>query len=892
MLARLWWKEFRALGPSWPLLWLAAAGVQGLLLYAGEAEARLGMLAPIALIWAVLYAFAAGAAALAGERESRSMAWLDALPVARGSLWLGKASFALVSTFGLALALGGLAALGTEVRGPSVFGHDRAVREFGILLFEAVAWSLFWSSILANPLAAGALGVGSVGMILIGANAVYDRSSVHSTDLVAFEAFVPRLILATAALAGSALILIRPRLSRRPVVGAVGPTQEPIVPARASTGRSLGWQARREGQSTWLLVLAVGLFAAVTGGMRGYDGPDALSALMLAALATLAAGVSVFGPEGASGTRRFLLHQGVGPGQAWGHKVAVWGLMMGAIGAVFLLTLGLNVDPFSPRTPVRVDQPELVLASVLLDAFAVGILAGMAIRRRITAMLVGTIALVAIVPIQVGLEQQGMIPPWTLLATPVVLLGVSRAWAGDWLADREGFRPWAKLGLLLAVPAVLASVGYVGYRAFGVADVAQAPSVPPPAGEDLTDRYRRIFAEIQATPGIKLSDEAIDRAVRDEMDRPRPDDGVDADPVRTAVLAWRDLNAPVIAKVRRASAEGRGWLSLEVTGESEGPVSLGVRTLEPLLALEAQDRQARGDLAGAWEDVIALFRLGDQVGAGPASVIQGVRAADLQRTAAGLAFEWAKDPRQELVALRKARADLDRLAPPPSAVAAFRAESRAMDRLFDLPGDELGRIFMPNRTTILLRVGFNLIVASPWERRRARMVARRYLAGEADLASVEPWQRPRGAARSVADPEVRRTSPLAWRMMVATEHVQDMTDRQVEARGALEQVLAIRSWRLAHEGKMPATLEELVPGELPRLPVDPYSGRPYGYVPESGQKLPRRPRIDEMYRDDELETTGTGQRLLYSVGPDGVDDRAKSAYQRRTGRGDLVYPIP
>ncbi len=892
MLARLWWREFRALGPSWPLLWLAAAGVQGLLLYAGDVEARQGTLTPIALIWAVLYGFAAGAAAFAGERESRSLGFLDALPVGRATLWLGKASFALVSTLGLALALAGLAALGTEARVATLYGHDRAAREFGILLFEAVAWSLLWSSMLGNPLAAGALGVTSVGMILFGANLIYDRAGPALSDLVAPEALAARLILASVALALSALILIRPKLPRRAVVARVEPPRAAIVPSPASAGRSLDWQARREGQSTWLLVLAVGLFAAYTGGSRGFDGPDALSALILAALASLAAGVSVFGPEGASGTRRFLLHQGVGPGQAWGRKLWVWGLVMGVFGALFLVALSFNADPMSPRTPLRAEQPELVFASVLLDAFAVGLLAGMAIRRRITAMLVGTVALVAIAPMQVGLVQWGMIPAWTLLATPLALLGVSRAWAGEWLADRGGARPWAKLGLLLAVPAVLASAGYVGYRAFGVADVAPAPPPPPPVGEDLTDRYRRIIDEVQTSPGMGHSEESIDRVTRGEKDRPQPVEGIDPDPARTAVLAWRDQNGPILEEVRLASAEGRGWIAVEGSREGQAPILTGIESLGNLLILEVRDRLARGDLAGAWDDIIAQFRLGEQVGAGPPSVMKTVRAAILQRTAANLAFEWANDQRQDLATLRKARADLARLAPSGSAVAAFRAESRAMDRLFDLPSEDLGPMLIPARTTLLIRVGFNLIVAPPWERRRARMVARGYLAGEADLASVEPWQRPKGPSPTKNDPEVRRASPLAWRLMVATENVQDQVDRQVEARRALEQALAIRSWQLGHGGKMPATLEEIVPGELPRLPSDPYSGRTYGYVPETGQKLPRRHRLDDLFRDEDLETTRPGQHLLYSVGPDGVDDRAKSAYARRVGRGDLVYPIP
>lgn len=101
MLARLWWKEFRMFRPLWPILVLAAGLIQWLLLSTGSPDARSGALTVASVSWAVLYAFAAGAAAFAGERESKTLGFLDALPVPRGTLWLGKVSFAFVSTFGL-----------------------------------------------------------------------------------------------------------------------------------------------------------------------------------------------------------------------------------------------------------------------------------------------------------------------------------------------------------------------------------------------------------------------------------------------------------------------------------------------------------------------------------------------------------------------------------------------------------------------------------------------------------------------------------------------------------------------------------------------------------------------------------------------------------------------
>lgn len=55
-------------------------------------------------------------------------------------------------------------------------------------------------------------------------------------------------------------------------------------------------------------------------------------------------------------------------------------------------------------------------------------------------------------------------------------------------------------------------------------------------------------------------------------------------------------------------------------------------------------------------------------------------------------------------------------------------------------------------------------------------------------------------------------------------------------------------------GAYPARLEDLVPSILPELPMDPFSGRPYGYRLPTG------------------DGTTYGSYTLYSVGGDGVDD--------------------
>ena len=97
MYMRLWWKDARQFWPIWAFLVLAA-GVTQLLMnaFAGVAE-RGNLLVPMAMGWTCLYAFAVGAAAFAGERETGTLRLLDLLPAPRRVVWMGKVSFAIVT---------------------------------------------------------------------------------------------------------------------------------------------------------------------------------------------------------------------------------------------------------------------------------------------------------------------------------------------------------------------------------------------------------------------------------------------------------------------------------------------------------------------------------------------------------------------------------------------------------------------------------------------------------------------------------------------------------------------------------------------------------------------------------------------------------------------------
>lgn len=79
------------------------------------------------------------------------------------------------------------------------------------------------------------------------------------------------------------------------------------------------------------------------------------------------------------------------------------------------------------------------------------------------------------------------------------------------------------------------------------------------------------------------------------------------------------------------------------------------------------------------------------------------------------------------------------------------------------------------------------------------------------------------------------------------QHYRVLADRRLAAT-----VLACRWFAADHDGRLPRTLEELVPEYLPAVPIDPLAagGKPLGYV--GPDKDPDKPRV-------------------YSVGPNGID---------------------
>jgi hypothetical protein len=328
--------------------------------------------------------------------------------------------------------------------------------------------------------------------------------------------------------------------------------------------------------------------------------------------------------------------------------------------------------------------------------------------------------------------------------------------------------------------------------------------------------------------------------------------------------------------------------------------------------LDARLRLKQGDLAGTWDDIMVLFRMARHLAEG-AAARQATQALTIEQDALDLARDWAMAGGQGADRLRGALAayrDLPAMTP---AVEVVRAEAILTERALAMPsalkdwllgaagsrpGDSVGPIW-----TAL----WADLITTPWERTRAVRVDRLLAAAAVRSASLEPWQRPfsppplpgASPASRPFDGEWKST-PLAQQLFPKVEPYLETEGRNEAARRALVQVLAIRAWQLRHGGQFPDRLDVLVPEELPGLPADPFSGRPFGYLRASqspgispdlssepggmSMAAPLPPQSPRIAPDHDPETW-----LLYSVGPGRQDNRGNPG----SGRGcDLVFPIP
>jgi hypothetical protein len=544
----------------------------------------------------------------------------------------------------------------------------------------------------------------------------------------------------------------------------------------------------------------------------------------------------------------------------------------------------------------------------------------MAIRRGITALIITVLATMAVMMPQIALFTAGMLPAQWLLATPLALLAVSWGWCGDWLLEWPGAGRWIRLALLLVGAFGLVGSSYATYRVLSVPEFGpaldrqylQLDSTTVPESSNAAAVYReaeRKFHELPLKNDPQSGEPAVARVIGEGWD-------AKAEPV----VQWLETNREALALVRRGVAMPSCQFarpdSLTLFSRLELPP---LSQFGQLLALDAREKQSRGDLAGAWESVMAMFRMARQVDR-QATIIQSHHAIGIESQAVELAMAWSTDPRQTVERIKAALADYQALPEPRPFDETVRVEALLADRTLALPVAELRDRLLASAPqsessdaswTKLWRD----VETSPWELSRARRASRLLFASAVLQARQEPWQRSSYRAGMIGLPELDvqdgsavhhlssielnslfQSTPLVRELLPATESGLGAADRAELGRRALVQVLAIRLWQLTHGGQVSEDLKTMVTAALPTFPPDPYTNQPFRWVRSEGQLL--LPLGESLrWQPGNLDTKSlratSATWLLYSVGPDRRDDNARANYgQGGVNGGDIIFPIP
>jgi hypothetical protein len=314
-----------------------------------------------------------------------------------------------------------------------------------------------------------------------------------------------------------------------------------------------------------------------------------------------------------------------------------------------------------------------------------------------------------------------------------------------------------------------------------------------------------------------------------------------------------------------------------------------------LMSLDSYDRQNHGDLAGAWDDIMVLFRMARHVGDGAGLISAFANVVLVERTALSNALEWAVTHRQTPERLQAALVACRDLPKMRSSADIVRGEANLVENTLDLPSDKLHDWLiemsgMANGAPVFSSVMIDA-VTTPWEHVRIRRVNRFISKAGIEDAMREPWQRSRQPDPEISDAKV--TTRTAMMLMPNTEAYIVAVDQNEVARRALVQILAIRIWQLRHNGHFPESLEALVPDTLSSLPVDPYSGKSFGFNRSNGQEVsPLREALTATLGKGHASVPGSW--LLYSVGPDRLDDGGFTfrPNDHRSQPMDIVFEIP
>jgi hypothetical protein len=511
------------------------------------------------------------------------------------------------------------------------------------------------------------------------------------------------------------------------------------------------------------------------------------------------------------------------------------------------------------------------LAALLLAGAALAACAPRSARPRRRRLLLALAVAVPVLPLLAwaafcGVAQFAYRWTDTLFAPGLVLLIAGTAGSGiivlagralrrDMPEARAAGWPRGKLLIAAAVASLLAAVTYrnmdlgIGLRLAALRNEAGsiALSVAPARIPD-KDNAAFLYEEAVEAMGLRQGDKVLSAIPGWQKRWDEKGTGSSFDPSDEELRRFLSGQEPALSILRRAARMPGCWFPNRHTDFRPSP-AMPKMAAGKLLAFDARSRFASGDIPGAIEDLNALFVLGDRLAesadflgliiaiTGDSLAFQtlGVLLAERELTEAGL--EGLRI--EENTSFRRA---FER---------AMRMEESAMlfaftQLLGDLPSGMSG-----GSTCFLLSSPYRVFLLeedlagyrSSWDRQMRREMG-------------PPWKAPEPSG------DEWPVGLLSKMLIIRVGGWSKKADESDARRACTRVVLALN--RAAAAGLIPEKLEELVPAQLARVPVDPFDGKPIKYLRKDGEVV------------------------VYSIGPDIADDGGAPIARKGDGKGDIV----
>ncbi len=901
-----------------------------------------------------------GATLFAGEREAGTFPFLDRMPVTRWQLWWRKVAvglgltavpaggyFAASTLTGLIEEPGAVAAL--VFGGATLFGFVWSA--VGSVLRRTALGACAVGLSLGVAVTTLAAAVGPIAMAVAGellspewrGSTLAALIEVGSVLVLAFMALAFPLVLSAAIFTASD--------RQRGVSGSAGA----VVPSGTAfrRGKRFAWLLVRQHRVNALWLTAA---AGVAGCLMLI--PDVLFIAAWPALTLVVGvlvGVTLFADEQGTESARFWGERRLRVGGVWGAKLAFGSaLTLGLVVLMALLYVLVTIAQYGTGREILEHRystamiapgfPHVAFAFVgPAYGLAFGQLAALLFRKPIVALAVGGMVGGAAVALWFPSLFGGGLHGWQVWAPVAVTLVVSRLltwpWATDTLTQRG---PMLRLAGGLVVVALTFAAG-IAWRVLEVPVVAEAnddiefaKSLPSfdenGSGRDI----RRAVADF----GARAAPHVLTRTDYSTYERPLvmnelygmllqsgyPENRPDVDGI-LKVLDGGEWERSLLDASRKPTGVYYDPTALTTDGDEYTAFQSYQRmvTVYSLRGLLAQREGNPAEYAGRVAVLLAVVRTTRT--SGPSTAVSYANALE-EATFRGVQH-WLR-------ALR-GRPDLLR---------------QVLTALLD--HDRLDT-YTPRRTELASQVVLRNAIAAPgrWLPEQSGIKSDRSQA-EADaigFAWAVPWERerlrravgfnnrPEVASASEANPYLLG-APGIWQFEFRRAYLRRFAvkeQRLASFRGCVLQV-AVRLHE-AEAGRFPATLGELVPKSLPAVPLDPFAAAPtpFGYrvpvaaesiavepeeflvTPDLGPLAPAFaaaagglcliPAVGALLELDVLAVPPAdtrrrvtrevvaGQPILWSVGPDRIDDGGRVSLSGNLPRGsvlsgDIVFVVP